>query len=285
MTEKYRYSYAILRYVHDVLTSEFVNVGVVMYVPAQGRVLSRTRHTISRLRGVFPDLDRAAFTTMMSSVRAGFRRVAKRKLRTPLFNSEEAITTLIREAVPADDSSLQWSPVGAGITENVNQTFEQLYDRFISRYDTSSKHRRTDDEIWRPVLLKLEERHLASELQEKVIVGSLDDITFKHAWKNGQWNVYEPVSFDLADSDGIKRKAREWLGHLAAVVGDGGVEPFKPHFLVGAPTNTKLNEAYDAAKAILRRAPNEPEIFEEGQIDDLVAKIEDDIRAHENKAP
>jgi hypothetical protein len=44
--------------------------------------------------------------------------------------------------------------------------------------------------------------------------------------------------------------------------------------------HTKLNEAYEAAKAILRRAPNEPEIFEEGQIDDLVAKIEDDIRAH-----
>src|SRR5260221_14661307 len=114
MTEKHRYSYAILRYVHDVLTSEFINVGVVMYVPAQGRVLSRTRHTISRLRGVFPDLDRAAFTTMMSSVRRGLRRAAKRKLRTPLFNSEEAITTLIWEAVPADDSSLQWSPVGAG---------------------------------------------------------------------------------------------------------------------------------------------------------------------------
>jgi hypothetical protein len=59
-------------------------------------------------------------------------------------------------------------------------------------------------------------------------------VTFKHAYRNGQWNVYEAVSFDLADEDGIKRKAREWLGHLAAVVDDGDVEPFKPHFLVGA---------------------------------------------------
>jgi Protein of unknown function (DUF3037) len=285
MEQKSRYSYVVLRYIHDVLTSEFVNVGVVMYVPAQGRMLSRTRHTISRLRGVFPDLERTAFTSMMSNVSRGLRRLAKRKLKTPLFNSAEVITALVREAVPADDSSLQWSPLGAGITANVNETFEQLYDRFVSRYDTISTHRRTDDEIWRPVLLKLEERHLASQLQEKVIVGSLDDVTFKHAWKNGHWNVYEPVSFDLADSDGIKRKAREWLGHLAAVVGDGGVEAFKPHFLVGAPTDTKLNKAYEAAKAILRRAPNDPEIFEEGQVDDLVAKIEDEIRAHERDAP
>jgi hypothetical protein len=113
-----------------------------------------------------------------------------------------------------------------------------------------------------------------------VITGSLDDVTFKHAYKNGQWNVYEPVSFDLADEDGIKRKAREWLGHLAAVVDDGDVEPFKPHFLVGAPTDARLNDAYQTAKEILRRAPNHPEIFEEDQIDDLVAQIEDEIRTH-----
>ena len=134
--------------------------------------------------------------------------------------------------------------------------------------------------MWRPVLIKLGERHLASHLTEKVIAGSVDDVTFKHVWKNGMWNVYEPVSFDLADEDGIKRKAREWRGHLAAVVDDGQVEPFKPHFLVGAPTDTRLTGAYQTAKEILRRAPNSPEIFEEGQIDELVAQIEDEMRTH-----
>jgi hypothetical protein len=135
-------------------------------------------------------------------------------------------------------------------------------------------------EVWRPVLMKLEGKHLASYLAEKVIVGSVDDVTFKHAWKNGKWNVYEPVSFDLADEDGIKRKAREWWGHLAAVVDDEQVEPFKPHFLAGAPTDRRLTGAYQTAKEILRRAPNSPEIFEEGEIDELVAQIEDEMRAH-----
>jgi hypothetical protein len=280
MTRKYQYSYVILRYVHDVLTSEFVNVGVVLLVPSEGRVMARTRHTITRLRGVFPDLDRVAFTLMMANIRRSFRRIAKRKMKTPLFNSEEALSSIIREALPFDDSSLQWSPLGAGLTDNPQATFEHLYERFVAHYDTSAKHRRTDDEVWRPVLMKLEERDLANNLTEKVITGSLDDVTFKHAWKNGRWNVYEPVSFDLADEEGIKRKAREWLGHLAAVVDDGNVEAFKPHFLVGAPTDAKLAGAYQTAKEILRRAPNDPEIFEEGQIDDLVNQIEDEIRSH-----
>jgi hypothetical protein len=277
MSDKLSYTYTILRYVHDVMTGEFVNVGVVMHVPSQQRVLARTRTTIGRLRGVFPDLDRNAFTAAMHAVQRAFKKIAKENVKGGLFVAEGDAAVFARQALPADDSSLQWSAVGSGLTCDVEQTFERLYDRFIARYDTHSRHRRTDDDVWRPVLQKLEEKNIASRLQEKVISGPVDDVVFKHAWKNGRWHVYEPVSFDLVDSDGIKTKAREWLGHLMAVVADGNVEAFKPHFIVGAPRDPMLRNAYDSAVAILRRAPNDPEIFEETQIDDLVARIADEV--------
>src|SRR5262249_27225926 len=140
-----------------------------------------------------------------------------------------------RAVVPHDDSTLQWSPVGSGLTDNPDETLSRLYERFVGRYDKKLLHRRSDDEVWRPVRKKLEERNVLAVFQEKVIHGGLDDIVFKHAWKNGVWNAYEPVSFDLADSEGIKSKAREWFGHLAAVAADGPTERFKPHFIVGAP--------------------------------------------------
>jgi hypothetical protein len=280
MKEKQQYGFVILRYVHDVLTAEFVNVGVVMYVPSEGRVLARTRSTMGRLRGIFPDLDRVAFSSAMSSVRHGFRRIGNRKSTAGLFRFHDSVLAIAKEAVPSDDSSLQWSSVGGGLTSNVQETFERLYSQFVTRYDHKAKHRRTDDEIWRPVLAKLEERDLAAKLQEKIIAGSLDDVTFKHAWKNGQWHVYEPVSFDLAEADSIKSKAREWLGHLSAVVADGTAESFKPHFFVGAPSDPRLNKAYEVAKKILRQAPNQPEVFEENQLDEFVSQIEDEVRAH-----
>ncbi|WFU37556.1 DUF3037 domain-containing protein [Bradyrhizobium sp. CB82] len=279
MKDKQRYSFVILRYVHDVLTEEFINVGVVLYVPEEGRVLARTRSTMGRLRGVFPDLDREAFVATMANVRYGFRRIARRKKTSELFR-QESIESVAREAVPHDDSSLQWSSIGGGFSANVQETFDRLYSQFVARYDQRSTHRRSDEEIWRPVVAKLEELNLADILQEKVISGALDDVTFKHAWKNGQWHVYEPVSFDLAEADSIKGKAREWLGHLAAVVADGRSEPFKPHFFVGAPTDDRLKDAYEVAKKILRQAPNEPEVFEEDQLDDFVHRIEDEVRAH-----
>jgi hypothetical protein len=281
MSSKLPYTYTVLRYVHDVMTNEFINVGVVMHVPLQKQVLARTRTTIGRIRGIFPDLDRDAFTAAMHSVQRAFRKIAKDHARTNLFRSEADAAGFARKAVPADDSSLQWSPVGSGLTSNVQETFARLYERHVARYDTHSRHRRTDDDVWRPVLQKLEESNVASRLQEKIISGPVDDVLFRHAWKNGRWQVYEPVSFDLVDADGIKGKARQWVGHLAAVVGDGrNVELFKPHFIVGAPRDAKLRPAYDSAVAILRRAPNEPEIFEETQIDELVTRIEREVTSH-----
>jgi len=280
MTDKAAYSYALLRYVHDVLTGEFVNVGVVLFVPSKGLVLHKMRVTISRLKGVFPDIDRKAFRSSMVAAHKGLQLVAKSEKDAGLFGSEGDATAIARRAVPPDDSSLQWSPSGTGLTANPEDALARLFERYVSRYDTHNHARRSDDDVWRPVRQKLEERNLAQHLQEKSISGGLDDIVFKHAWKNGQWHVYEPLSFDLADADGIKTKAREWLGHLSAVVAGGKAEPFKPHFIVGAPANPALQDAYRNAVAILEQAPNHPEVFEESQLDELVAQIEDEVREH-----
>lgn len=280
MTSKVPYSYTLLRYVHDVLTGEFVNVGVVLFAPSSGLVRFKTRRTIGRLKGVFPDIDRSAFVASMHAVRRALQQVAKHEESAGMFMGQGDAGDIARRALPADSSSLQWSECGTGVTNDVEHTLDRIFDRFVARYDTHNRSRKTDDDVWRPVRQKLEERNLAQCLQEKSIHGGLDDISFKHAWKNGQWHVYEPLSFDLVDADGIKSKAREWLGHLSAVVAEGRAEPFKAHFIVGAPTNPTLNDAYRTAIAILERAPNRPEVFEETELDALVSQIEDEVRAH-----
>ncbi len=281
MRGKTAYSYTVLRYVHDVLTGEFVNVGVVLFVPSSGAVYHRTRTTMSRLKGVFPDINRAAFTYSMRAARRGLQQVAKLVADAGLFAGEGDAASVARRAIPADDSALQWSPCGGGLTLDPQETLDRLFERLVARYDTSARHRRTDEDVWRPVRDMLEERNLAQRLHEKSIHGGVDEIVFKHAWKNGQWHVYEPLSFDLADGDGIKTKAREWLGHLSAVVAGGSAELFKPHFIVGAPTDPSLEGAYRTALAILRKAPNGPEVFEETELDKFVSQIEDEVRAHD----
>jgi hypothetical protein len=69
---------------------------------------------------------------------------------------------------------------------------------------------------------------------------------------------------------------------LAAVAAGGqNVEhgAVKPYFIIGPPSDEKLRKLMSAV-AILRLVPNDPEIFDETQIHDLVARIEDEMRTH-----
>lgn len=279
MTAKRPYSYTVLRYMHDVTTAEFVNVGIVLHAPSEGDLRVRTRHTIGRIKDVFPDLDRQAFIAAMTAIERGVRAVAKELATAGMFPAEGDAATLARRALPLDYSSLQWSPIGAGLTDNVEKTFERLYSRFVSRYDEHATRRRSDDEVWRPVRDLLLERKISVPLEKKEIIGKTDVISFDRTWKNGVWHAYEPLSLDLADSDGIKDKARRWLGHLAAVA-DSPSDPFKVYFILGKPRGSDLLPAYENAKAILSCAPGRPSIYEEDEINLLVSSIEDEYRAH-----
>lgn len=280
MTTKEPYSYVVLRYVHDVVTGEFLNVGVVMVVPGRSLILTKARRTFGRIKNVFPDLDSDAYKRAIDAVERGMRHVERSLKSEGLFKSDRTARDYGRLAVPLDDSALQWSPVGAGLAADPRKTFDQLYQRFVTRYDSPSQRNRTDDDVWRLVSTKLKERDVRIDLQPKRIEGRTDAVEFRHAWKNGRWHVYEPVSFDLADADNIKDKARRWLGHLAAV-NDGVTEDLQVHFIVGRPQREVLAPAYRNAVEILRRGPFQTAVFEDDQIDEVVHRIEDEVRQHE----
>jgi hypothetical protein len=266
-----------------VLTGEFINVGIILHSPAGAAgdavVLSRVRRTIGRLKGAFPGLDRDAFLRAVRALEKGLERVTSEVATEGLFRTASDVGGLARKVLPTDDSSFQWSPVGSGVSDNLSIALDRLYNRMVAGYDRHAAPRRSDDEVWKPVRQRLEKLDVKVEFQEKTISSGVDQIEFRHAWKNGHWHVYEPLSFDLADSDGIKDKARRWLGHLTAV-SVGADEEFRPYFIVGAPSDQRLMPAYRNAIAILQRAPLEPRIFEESDVDEFVAQIEDEVRFH-----
>jgi hypothetical protein len=280
MSDKTPYTYTILRYVHDTTTAEFVNVGIVVHAPRARFVGVKLRPTYARISAMFPDLDRDAFRSSMRTIERALKRVAAAYQKDDLFRVEGDAGAIARKILPADDSSLQWSVVGSGLNHDLNGLVDRLYQRLISRYDDKpERYKRNDEDVWRPVRDKLEQSGIASRLTSTVIRSDVDTLTFKHAWKNGVWHCYEPLSFDLADAENIKDKARRWMGHLTAV--SDTKEMFKPYFIVGAPYDQNLMPAYEDAIAILRKSPVPTELFRETAVDELVARIEAEIAAHD----
>lgn len=137
MTEKRRYTYTVLRYVHDVMTGEFLNVGIVLHMPSLALLRVRTRKTIGRIKDVFPDLDREAFRAAVTSIdRAIGQLTGEAAIGSPPGRDEDA-ASFARRALPADDSALQWSPVGSGVTDDVDKTLDRLFARLVTHYDST----------------------------------------------------------------------------------------------------------------------------------------------------
>ena len=231
MTEKQAYSYTVLHYIHDVVSGESLNVGVVMHAPASSFLKVRTRKTIGRLKQAFPDLDRVDFADAMQAVDRGFSAVAMQANKMPLFDARTDARAHALKVLPDDDSALQWSPTGTGLTADPARTFERLYERYVARYDSSPIEHRSDEDVWRPVRDKLMERGIKIPFKPKVVVGAQDRIVFERAWKSGWWHACEPVSLDMTNAEAIMDKARRWRGHLAAVA-DGASERLDLHFLL-----------------------------------------------------
>lgn len=278
MIQRTSYSYVLLRYRHDPLAGEFVNVGVILHQPGSGFLDARIRHTLGRVSAVFPDIDAEALRSSLRIIEHELKRQAIREA-GDLFSSLKDAGAFGRQVLPEDDSSFVWGPVGSGLTNDPAKTLASLYDRFVSRYDGRARPHRDDAAVWRPVRERLIELKVADRLQPKTIQSPIDQVRFEHAWKNGEWHCFQPLSFDLANEDNIRDKARRWAGQILAL--KDAQEPFKPYFFVGLPSDLTLKPAYRAALKILSLGPKSPEVIEETCIDEFVRRIADEVCAED----
>ena len=272
------YTYVLLRYRHDPVAGEFANVGVVLHQPSSGFLDAKVRRNLGRLSAIFPGVDGDALRSSFRAVEGELKRQAASQ-RGDLLTSLKDAGSFGRQVIPDDDSSFVWGPIGSGMTADPARTLAQLYDRFVARYDERTHAHRDDAAVWRPVRDRLTTLSLADRLQPKTISSPYDRIEFAHAWKNGAWHCYQPLSFDLASEDGIRDKARRWAGSLLAL--QNASEDFKPHFFIGGPSDQGLESAYRAAVKILHLSPCDPEIVEESGLDDFVRKIAREMRSSE----
>jgi hypothetical protein len=274
------YTFTILRYMHDTVTGEFVNVGVALYAPDVRYASGLCRTTYSRLAKVFPGMNGDSFKSLMRYIQSRLEEIGD-SLRDDLpFNGPNDALALAQSILPPDDSSLQWSALGSGITGDPSKTLEQLFNRLVMQYDErKTAERKTDDEVWRKYRQPLERRHVLKHLQPKTISVRDDEVEFPYTWKNGVWHCLAPLSLDLATADGIRDKAHRWLGQLTSV--REAPESFKVYLLLGEPQQ-QLSGAVDKAVSILEKIQVEKEIVRESMADEFSERFANEIEKHQN---
>ena len=249
---RHDYSYCFLRYRQDPEAGEFANIGVALWSPDNRFLGFEGSKRFSRLTHFFGNLDKDGYRLLVAHVERRFDALAEKLTQDSLLPDHPAdIKEIAFQVVPQDDGALVWSPARGGVTEDPNAELGRLFQRYIGvHYEAPEKSHRDDGEVFRSVYRKaFASEALAMRIQEHEIVAPLASHTFKHAWENGVWNVYETLSFDLVDADSIEKKAHTWFGrsvHLAQ-------SPDQPkiHFLLGKPELASHAKAYGKAKDIL----------------------------------
>ena len=285
MSDKTAYTYTVLRYVHDIATGEFLNVGVALLAPERRYVDALCRTTYGRLKEVFPSLDGESFRASMRHVTHEFERFHKELAdELPLRPSQAGIMAFAHAVLGADDSSLQWAPMGSGLATDPGSMLEQLYERFVTAHEPRSPaHRRQDEDVWKHFSHELQQRQVLRHFVKKTIAVDDDQIEFQHAWKNGVWHCLAPLSFDLASADSIRDKAHKWLGQLTSV--SNAREKFKMYFLVGSPSLPELRPVFESALGILAKSEVAQEVVPEAMAGELSERLAAEIRAQEKTVP
>ena len=270
MSASIKYSYTVLRYVHDTMTGEFVNVGVALHAP----------DTYRRVSAAFPGLKGEHFRAVMRHVQARFEQLGERMSVESTATGGQSLQDIARGVLPADDSSFQWGPVGVGLAADPSQKLEALFNRMVMRYDEQAptRIRRTDDDVWRNFKRDLEQRRLLRYFEPKTISVRDDEIRFEHAWKNGVWHCVEPVSFDMAAAESIKDKAHRILGQITSV--HETTDSFRLYMLVARPDDDALMPAFESALSILQKMPCEKEIVQEDEHAALADRLADKVESH-----
>ncbi len=282
---KTAYTYTVLRYVHDTGIGEFVNAGVALYAPEARFAGALCRTTYGRLTKVFPGMDGEVFKSLMRYVQSSFEGIGDRMAdELPLNGKARNVMEIALSILPRDDSSLQWSEMGSGLTDDPSATLEKIFNRVVLAYEQAQRAGgRSEDDVWRKYRKDLEEKQVLAKLVPKTIVSKSndDEIEFQHAWKNQQWHCIEPVSFDLLEPDSIVQKAHRWLGQITSV--RDSREPFKLYMLLGEPQSAKLRTTFTKAQNILNKMPGDKEFVREDQSAAFAQEVAGQIKQHEGE--
>jgi len=275
------YYYQILRYLPDRVNEEFVNLGVVVYDPENRILNSRFIDKVSRVSVFFPDVHARYLSTTLKFLQAEFFNLGSKLANELPMERPAQLDDITKSILPKDDSSLIFSETKTGRDVNTEIACKDLYERVVLRNisEQDEADLRNDREVWNKVYKNYFERHkISNRLHPHTVKTKNDELQFERAWKNGKWNCFETVSFNLTRPDSIKNKVYKWAGKLQEL--GSSKEPISLYLL------SVLPESEDMKKFITKKLSNKVfdhskvQLITEDEAESLAKKFQKEIEAH-----
>lgn len=276
---KFKYSFCVLRYVHDPITQEFVNIGVALFSSEARFLRAVCTMNYGRISDAFQKIDGQQFRQTARYIQDQICALGQLRESALPLDSEINLESILATILPRDDSAFQFSKVGVGISSNLQQTLLDLFQRHVEYYTHHGDGpRRTDEEVWRTFREPMDRAHVTPWLSPKRIIAPSYEYEFQRSWKNEVWHVLEPVSFDLIEAASILDKANRWVGRATSLM--DSPESFRMHLLLGEPADERLKETFIKAQNILNKMPGKKEFVRESEADAFAEHLAREVGKH-----
>jgi Protein of unknown function (DUF3037) len=279
------YQYQLLRYTHDLVTGEFVNVGVVVFEPQTGFLKSKMIAKFGRITQFYSEVNGHAILHSLKAFEAGIKRIA-RQLHELFRNDFKTIDEITNEILPKNDSALQCTEVSYALDTNLDDALEDLFERLVDRYNQEIVSDTLDDkEVWKSVYKQHFDKYgVTAHLKHYSIATQNDIFEFDKAWRNGVWNCYQSLSLDLKNTSSIKDKVYKWVGKLNEL--ETASERINVYFLTVYPEKESLQRFIkDTLSNSSFHDYLSVSIINENEAESFAKKVQTEIAGHlsENK--
>lgn len=274
-----KYQYQILRYVHDQFTGEFVNLGVVVYSPNELFLKTIVSQKYGRLTALFPNANGKFIAKNVKNFELSIKQVANEL--SQLFKPSESLSVITKTILPQDDSALMLTDVKNAIDIDLEIALNDLYFDLVEKYfNATTEQSLSDDDVWKKKYKSYFDNYgITNRLVSHEVITKNDIFSFDKSWKNEIWHCYQPISFDLLNSESIKNKVYRWSGILKEM--DTTNEKLHITFLATLSSNFQKMNTF--IKESLKQDSNfvEVDIITEIDAESIAKQIKAQIEEHD----
>lgn len=259
--------YSVLQYRHSQLLKEAVNVALLIYFPAEGRI-EFVLGNVNRIKLLYPEFSASFFQKFIKIIQTRVE-----LLRNDVSGEIASFDDFIHRNILADDATvLQFTKSATSLISNLS--FEKIVEDYANLFlpdrnaDKDLRVRHTEQFL----IQKLKTSLFANkQVQSKVQINNsfeYNGLNFKFdlGWQNGSFNLVKTLSFDLLDETSIQNKAVTQFGNLTLLKNKAESENLRFDLIVSKPHAPRLFKAYDNALDVLDQIEVPKKVVEERQI-------------------
>ncbi len=243
--------YSVLRYKHDLVLGELLNVGILFYFPTTNK-FQFVCGDGSRAKAIYPVFDSYLFSNYLDNINNKISNRFDLFIENPSFSN---FSDFIHKFILPIDAS--------GFIFGEPVQIQSVFDSTEKTVDEFSRLLLPGINVAKPKIVKYNEAYISkifkgylfgkdSSIEKKInknqpISTKHFTLNFEFSYQSSVTRFIKPISFDFTDEASIQNKSALYFGYLAGLSEFANSSNSVFDFLVAKPNKTSLISAYENA--------------------------------------